>query len=405
MTLETPQPEPQAALPPPFPTPGTGQSLRQPHVPATLTRGATRTTMNVPEPLLPLYDDGFILSVTRPLMSGKEASVYLVETREGQCVAKVYKDANNRSFRQRADYTEGRQVRNTRQQRAMSKGSKYGKALIETEWQQAEVSALYRLHEAGVRVPTPFHYSDNVLLMELITDEHGQPAPRLWDIEIPKTDVYDLQKYLVRQCVRMLCAGMVHGDLSEYNILMSGDGPVIIDLPQATDAAHNRNSERLFLRDVQNLKNYLGRFDSGLRNTQYGKEIWALYESGQLHPESPLTGRHKRQSRQANTESVIAEIQAAAAEAQARPMSAYQEKKQRKAEEARAEAERAEREEIKRAKAHAERQAERQAQGGRRPRSERRDQPQGQQQQQQPAGDPNKKRRRRRRKRRGPKPD
>jgi RIO kinase 1 len=353
--------------------------------------------MNVPEPLLPLYDDGFILSVTRPLMSGKEASVYLVETREGQCVAKVYKEANNRSFRQRADYTEGRQVRNSRQQRAMAKGSKYGKALIETEWQQAEVSALYRLHEAGVRVPTPFHYSDNVLLMELITDEHGQPAPRLWDIQIPKNEVQQLQKFLVRQCVRMLCAGMVHGDLSEYNILMSSKGPVIIDLPQASDAAHNRNSERLFLRDVQNLKNYLTRFDSGLRNTQYGKEIWALYESGQLHPESQLTGRHKRQSRRADTESVIAEIQAAAAEAHARPLSAYQQKKQRKTEEARAEAERAEKEAIQRAKAR----AERPAQGGRPPRPDRNKQAQNQQ----PSGDPNKKRRRRRRRRRGPKPE
>ncbi len=352
--------------------------------------------MNVPEPLLPLYDDGFILSVTRPLMSGKEASVYLVETREGQCVAKVYKDAKNRSFRQRADYTEGRQVRNSRQQRAMAKGSKYGKALIETEWQQAEVSALYRLHEAGVRVPTPFHYSDNVLLMELITDEHGQPAPRLWDIQIPRVEVHELQKYLVRQCVRMLCAGMVHGDLSEYNILMSAYGPVIIDLPQATDAAHNRNSERLFLRDIQNLKNYLSRFDSGLRNTQYGKEIWALYESGQLHPESHLTGRYKRKSRRGNTESVIAEIQAAAAEAHARPLSAYQQKKQRKAEEARVEAERAEQEAIKRAKAR----AEQQAKGGRKPRPDRNNQGQSQQ----PSGDPNKKRRRRRRRRRGPKP-
>jgi len=190
---------------------------------------------------------------------------------------------------------------------------------------------------------------------------------------------------------------MVHGDLSEYNILMSANGPVIIDLPQATDAAHNRNSERLFLRDIKNLKNYLGRFDSGLRNTQYGKEIWALYESGQLHPESPLTGRYKRPSRRANTESVIAEIQAAAAEAHARPLSAYQQKKQRKAEEARVEAERAEQEAIKRAKAR----AERHAKGGGKPRPDRK----GQQHGNQPTGDPNKKRRRRRRRRRGPKPN
>ena len=191
--------------------------------------------MNIPPPLLPLFDDGFIVSVTRPLMSGKEASVFLVETREGQCVAKVYKEAQNRSFRQRADYVEGRRVRNTRQQRAMAKGSKYGKSLLEAEWQQAEVSALYRLHAANVRVPTPFHYSDNVLLMELITDANQRPAPRLWDVSLSRDEARRIHTHLVRECVRMLCAGMVHGDLSEYNILMAADGPVIIDLPQATD--------------------------------------------------------------------------------------------------------------------------------------------------------------------------
>jgi RIO kinase 1 len=309
--------------------------------------------MNVPAPLLPLFDDGFITAVTRPLMSGKEASVYLVETHEGQCVAKVYKEANNRSFRQRADYTEGRTVRNTRQQRAMSKGSKYGKSLIEAEWQQAEVSALYRLHAAGVRVPTPFHFSDNVLLMELITDEHQQPAPRLWDVTLSASAANTLHLHLVRQCVRILCAGMVHGDLSEYNILMAADGAVIIDLPQATDAANNRNSERLFLRDLQNLKNYLGRFSPSILKTQYGREIWALYEAGRLEPESKLTGRYNPSTRQADTASVIAEIQAAAAEASEQPMSAYQLKKLKKAEAAKADNERAEQAAIERALARA----------------------------------------------------
>ena len=310
--------------------------------------------MNIPSPLLPLYDDGFILSVTRPLMSGKEASVFLVETRDGTCVAKVYKEAKNRSFRQRADYTEGRRVRNSRQQRAMAKGSKYGKALLEAEWQQAEVSALYRLHAAGVRVPTPYHYSDNVLLMELITDAQGQPAPRLWDVNLRPDEARKLHSHLVRQCVKILCAGMVHGDLSEYNILMTASGPVIIDLPQATDAAQNRNSERLFLRDVKNIKNYLGRFAPSLRKTQYGREIWALYESGQLKPDSELTGRFKGKSRKADTDSVIAEIQAAAAEASSQPLSAYQLKKQKKAEAARAENERAEKEAIEHARMRAE---------------------------------------------------
>ena len=306
--------------------------------------------MNIPAPLLPLYDDGFILSVTRPLMSGKEASVFLVETRDGACVAKVYKDAQNRSFRQRADYTEGRAVRNTRQARAMAKCSKYGKALLEAEWQQAEVSALYRLHAAGVRVPTPFHYSDNVLLMELITDAEGHPAPRLWDVRLRPDEARTLHTHLIRQCVHMLCAGMVHGDLSEYNILMSADGAVIIDLPQATDAAQNRNSERLFLRDLKNLKHYLGRFAPSLKKTQYGKEIWALYESGQLKPDSPLTGRYSQKQKRADAESVIAEIQAAAAEAGVKPMSAYQRKKQAKS----AEQSKAQEEAIARARARAE---------------------------------------------------
>ncbi len=343
--------------------------------------------MNIPPPLLPLFDDGFIVSVTRPLMSGKEASVFLVETREGQCVAKVYKEAQNRSFRQRADYVEGRRVRNTRQQRAMAKGSKYGKSLLEAEWQQAEVSALYRLHAANVRVPTPFHYSDNVLLMELITDANQRPAPRLWDVSLSRDEARRIHTHLVRECVRMLCAGMVHGDLSEYNILMAADGPVIIDLPQATDAAHNRNSERLFLRDVKNLKNYLGRFAPDLKKTQFGREIWDLYESGELEPDSRLTGRAKRKSRQADTASVIAEIQAAAAEASDKPLSAYQLKKQRKREAGRLENERAEREALARAR------ADRQSKSSAKPvRSEE-------------GGGQKRRRRRRRGRRRGPKSD
>jgi RIO kinase 1 len=345
--------------------------------------------MNIPSSLLPLFDDGFIVSVTRPLMSGKEASVFLVETREGLCVAKVYKDAQNRSFRQRADYTEGRTVRNTRQQRAMAKGSKYGKSLLEAEWQQAEVSALYRLHAAKVRVPTPFHYSDNVLLMELITDADQRPAPRLWDVTLSPDEARRLHQHLVRECVRMLCAGMVHGDLSEYNILMSKDGPVIIDLPQATDAAHNRNSERLFLRDVKNLKNYLGRFAPDLKKTQYGREIWDLYESGELHPDSRLTGRARRRNRQADTESVIAEIQAAAAEASEKPLSAYQLKKKKQAEAARQENERAEKQALARARARAAQQSA----------------PKNQSESNAEGGGQKRRRRRRRRRRRGPKPE
>jgi len=308
--------------------------------------------MHIPDPLIPLFDDGIIHEVIRPLMSGKEASVYVVRARDQICVAKVYKDAKHRSFRQRADYAEGRTVRNSRQARAMAKGSKYGKELLEAQWQNAEIDALYRLHEAGVRVPTPLHHGENVLLMEMITDAEGRPAPRLWDVRLTAPEATKIHQFLIRQTVRMLCAGMVHGDLSEYNILMGEDGPVIIDLPQTTDAAHNRNSERIFLRDVKNLKNYLGRFDPRLRKSQYGREIWDLYRRGQLHPESELTGRFQRGRQRVDVNSVIAEIQASAAEANTRPMSAYQKKKQRQVAEAATEAQkRAEREEKARQRA------------------------------------------------------
>lgn len=295
--------------------------------------------MHVPSYLIPLFDDGIILEVIRPLMSGKEASVYMVRTQSQICVAKVYKEANNRSFRQRSAYAEGRSVRNTRQRRAMAKGSKYGKTLLEAEWQNAEVSSLYRLHDVGVRVPIPYHFGENVLIMEMITDEDGNPAPRLWDVQLSKTEAIEVHSFLIRQIVRMLCAGLVHGDLSEYNILMSSDGPVIIDLPQATDAAQNQNSERIFLRDVKNLGMFLSRFASKLQETQYGPEIWDLYTKGQLHPDSVLTGRFKRDSRQADTAAVLAQIQESAEDVRDRPLSAYQEKRQRKLALALAEAE------------------------------------------------------------------
>jgi len=296
--------------------------------------------MQIPSPLIPLFDDGIIQEVIRPLMSGKEAAVYLVRAQNQVCVAKVYKEANNRSFRQRSVYAEGRAVRNTRQRRAMAKGSKYGKSVLEAEWQNSEVSSLYRLHEAGVRVPIPYHFGENVLIMEMITSEDGNPAPRLWDVELSTAEALEVHSFLIRQVVRMLCAGLVHGDLSEYNILMSSDGPVIIDLPQATDAAHNQNSERIFLRDVKNVGMFLSRFASQLEETQYGPEIWDLYTKGQLHPDSVLTGRFKRDTRQADTAGVLAEIQASADDASSRPLSAYQEKRQRKLAEALAEAER-----------------------------------------------------------------
>ena len=346
--------------------------------------------MHVPSHLIPLFDDGIIQEVIRPLMSGKEASVYMVRAQNQVCVAKVYKEANNRSFRQRSAYAEGRAVRNTRQRRAMAKGSKYGKALLEAEWQNAEVSSLYRLHDAGVRVPIPYHFGENVLIMEMITNEDGNPAPRLWDVQLNKTEALEVHSFLIRQIVRMLCAGLVHGDLSEYNILMSSDGPVIIDLPQATDAAQNQNSERIFLRDVRNLGMFLSRFASQLQKTQYGPEIWDLYTKGQLHPDSELTGRFKRDTRQADTAAVLAQIQASANDVRARPLSAYQEKRQRKLAEALAEAE-----------AEAERDAQRvqarQAQPKSKNKSKNRSKNKPKNKPKNTSGTPNKERRRRRR--------
>ena len=316
--------------------------------------------MQIPEPLLPLFDDGIIDEVVRPLMSGKEASVFLVRSKGESCVAKVYKEAQNRSFRQRSAYSEGRNVRNSRQRRAMDKGSRYGKSLLEAEWQNSEVRALYRLHDAGVRVPVPHYHGDDVLLMELVVDAHGDPAPRLYDLRLMRHEALSIHEKLIREVVRMLCAGFVHGDLSEYNILMAADGPVIIDLPQATDAAQNRNSERIFLRDVKNLAFYLGRAAPQLKGTRFGPEIWDLYTRGELHPDSKLTGRFKRRSNRVDTESIIAEIQASAAEASTRPMSAYQLKKKRKAEEEAA-ARAAEEERLARTAAREER---RKSQGG-----------------------------------------
>lgn len=291
--------------------------------------------MNIPDPLLPLFDQGLVEEVVRPLMSGKEASVYLVRSRGILCVAKVYKEANNRTFRQRAEYAEGRQVRNTRQRRAMAKGSKYGKALQEEAWQNSEVQALYRLYEAGVRVPVPYHHAENVLLMELVKDAQGEPAPRLDDLDFDVEEALMMHELLIREVVNMLCAGLVHGDLSEYNILMDAEGPVIIDLPQTTDAAANQNSERLFLRDVSNLSRFLGRFAPSLLKTQYGPEIWDLYVKADLAPEVTLTGKFKSKKENVDANSVIDEIRAAEADAEEdRPMSAYQLKKLRKAEEA-----------------------------------------------------------------------
>jgi RIO kinase 1 len=267
--------------------------------------------VKIPDRLLPLLEQGLIQEVVRPLMSGKEAAVYIVATRDAYRVAKVYKDAEHRSFRQRAAYTEGRAVRNSRQRRAMEKGSKFGKEQNEAAWQSAEVDALYKLGAAGVRVPKPYIFSEGVLLMDIVLDPDGQPAPRLCDCAYTPEQAWNTHQFVIRQVVAMLCAGVVHGDLSEYNILLAWDGPVIIDLPQAVDAASNRRARELLVRDVHNLTAFLGRFAPDLLDTHYGEEMWGLYERAQLFPDTPLTGRWRGSNKRVDTRGVLREIDAA----------------------------------------------------------------------------------------------
>ncbi len=264
--------------------------------------------MKTPQRLAPLVEDGLIDDVVRQLMSGKEATVYVVRCGDEVRCAKVYKEANKRSFRQSVDYTEGRKVKNSRQGRAMAKGSKFGRESQEAAWQSAEVDALYRLANAGVRVPEPYNFYEGVLLMELVVDANGNAAPRLNDITLSADEARVHHQSLIKQVVRMLCAGIVHGDLSEFNILMSADGPVIIDLPQAVDAAGNNNARTLLERDVSNLSDYFGRFAPELLTTEYGKEIWALYAHGDLTLDTQLTGRFRHTNKPVDLKSVMREI-------------------------------------------------------------------------------------------------
>ena len=264
--------------------------------------------MKIPHRLQPLVEDGLIDDVTRQLMSGKEAMVFVVTCGGEVRCAKVYKEADKRSFRQSVDYTEGRKTKNSRQARAMQKGSKYGREAQEAAWQSAEVDALYRLANAGVRVPTPYNFYEGVLLMELVTGDDGNAAPRLNDVELSAETAREYHAFLINQVVRMLCAGIVHGDLSEFNILVGSDGPVIIDLPQAVDAAGNNHAKDMLVRDVTNLANYFGQFAPELMKTQYAKEIWALYERGDLNIDSPLTGHFAESKKAVDMQSVMREI-------------------------------------------------------------------------------------------------
>jgi len=264
--------------------------------------------MKTPSRLEPLLEEGFIDTVVRQLMSGKEAMVYVVRLGEETFCAKIYKEATQRSFRQAVDYTENRKVKNSRQARAMAKGTKFGRQAQEAAWQSAEVDALYRLADAGVRVPKPHNFCEGVLLMELVTDANGDAAPRLNDIQMSAQDASRHHATLIKEVVRMLCAGVVHGDLSEFNILMAADGPVIIDLPQAVDAAGNNHAQRMLMRDVTNLRQYFGRFDPALLSTNYGPEIWDLYARGLLSVETELTGQFKVKHRPVDLQGVMREI-------------------------------------------------------------------------------------------------
>jgi len=276
--------------------------------------------MKIPKRLEPLVEAGLVDAVVRQLMSGKEAMIFVVRCGEDVRCAKVYKEANLRSFRQSVDYTEGRKVKNSRRARAMEKGSRYGRKAKEEAWQSTEVDALYRLAAAGVRVPRPYDFVDGVLLMELVTDGEGHPAPRLNDVVLTPEQAREFHGTLVREVVRMLCAGVVHGDLSEYNVLLGGEGPVIIDLPQAVDAAGNAHASGMLERDVGNLTRYFGRFAPELLRTEYAKEIWSLYKSGKLHPEIDLTGRYQRVEKAVDVDGVMRLVDDALKEEAARQL-------------------------------------------------------------------------------------
>lgn len=274
--------------------------------------------MKTPKRIQPLVDEGLVDEVISQLMSGKEATVYVVRSGDDIRCAKVYKEADKRSFKQAVLYQEGRKVRNSRRARAMEKGSKFGRDQQEEAWQNAEVEALYRLANAGVRVPTPYGCFDGVLLMELVTDAEGNVAPRLNDVSMSAEKALKDHALVMTYVKRMLCAGLVHGDLSEFNVLVDSEGPVIIDLPQAVDAAANNHAKWMLARDVNNMTQYYGLYAPELLKTQYAKEIWALFEAGELKPETLLTGEFTEVLVEADVSAVLEEIQAAFEEAQER---------------------------------------------------------------------------------------
>ena len=271
--------------------------------------------MKTPNGLQALIDDGVIDEVLRPLKSGKEAAVYVVRSGNEVRCAKVYKDMAQRSFQQRVQYQEGRKVRGSREARAIGKATRYGRKQQEAAWKNAEVDALYQLRDAGVRVPEPHGYFNGVLVMELVTDAEGFAAPRLGEVALPAEQARDFHAVLVRQVVRMLCSGLIHGDLSPYNVLVGPEGPVVIDFPQVVSAAGNNAARTMLLRDVNNLTAYLGRFAPELFDTWYGEEMWALFETGDLRPDSVLTGTFVHDERRVDLDSVREAINDAREEA------------------------------------------------------------------------------------------
>ena len=271
--------------------------------------------MKTPAGLQPLIDDGIVDEVILALKSGTEASVYVVRCGTEIRCAKVYKDMGQRSFQQRAQYQEGRKVRGSRQARAMSRSTRYGRKEQESVWKNAEVSALYQLTAAGVRVPKPYGYFNDVLVMELVTDAQGQSAPRLGEVELTPERAREFHGFIIQQVVRMLCAGLIHGDLSEYNILIDAAGPVIIDLPQAVNATGNNNAFAMLRRDVANIRETLGRFAPELLSSQFGPEMWALFSQGKLRPDSELSGEFVRDEASADIDVVMLAIDDAREEA------------------------------------------------------------------------------------------
>lgn len=271
--------------------------------------------MKTPTALQPLLDDGVIDEVIRPLKSGKEATVYLVRTGAQTRCAKVYRDMRQRSFQRRAQYQEGRKIRGSRQARAMNKSTRFGRSEQEAAWKNAEVDALYRLQAAGVRVPKPYGYFNDVLVMELVTDSAGAPAPRLGEVDLSAEQAREYHSFLIKQIVRMLNIGLIHGDLSEFNVLVAPDGPVIIDLPQVVNAAGNNGALAMLERDVNNIRGTLGRFAPELLATEFAREMWSLFEQGELTADKELTGQFARDETAADPDSVLSAVEDAREEA------------------------------------------------------------------------------------------